>query len=79
MPAKKVSNNDDEELVRCILMNKCVYEDVEVDGEIVVEDHVEDAEDGQVVVCNHDVDEGILVLDLDVLHVDGVLQVHCHR
>ena len=74
----EASKNDDEELVRCMLMNKSGYEDIDVDSEIVVEDHVvEDAENGQVGVYDADVNEGTQVLDLDVLQVDGALEVHC--
>ena len=59
-------------------MTKGVYEGVDVNSEIVVEDHVvEDAENGQVGVYDADVNEGTQVHDLDVLQVDGTLKVHC--
>ena len=59
------------------MVNKNVYEDVDVNGEVVVEDDVvEDAEDEQVEVCDVDVNEEIQVLDLDVLlQVGDVLKV----
>ena len=58
-------------------MNNNVYEDVDVNGEVVVEDDVvEDVEDEQVEVCGVDVYKGIQVLDLDVLlQVCDVLKV----
>ena len=74
---KKASENDEKELVRGVVANKNVYEDVDVNGEVVVEDDVvEDVEDEQVEVCDVDVNEEIQVLDLDVLRqVGDVLKV----
>ena len=57
-------------------MSRDVYEDVDVNGKVVVEDDVvEVVEDEQVEVCDVDVNEEIQVLDLDVLQVDDVLKV----
>ena len=50
MPAEWRASNDDGAPVRRILMNKSVCEDVFFDDEVVVENHLEDAENGQVEV-----------------------------
>ena len=77
MHAKEKASKDDERtLVRWIVMNKNVYEDVDVNDEVVVEDDVvEDVEYEQVEVCDVDVNEEIQLLDLDVLQVSDVLKV----
>ena len=72
MPAEWKASNDDGALVRCILTNKSVCEDVYVDDEVVVENHLKDTEDGQVVVRCLDVKTQLL--DLDAPHTDDVLQ-----
>ena len=60
-------------------MNNRVYEDIDVNDKVVVEDHVvKDAEGDQVGFYDVDVDEITQVLDLDVLQVDDALKVHCH-
>ena len=67
MHAREEASKDDKEtIVGRVVMNKGVYEDVDVDGENVVEDDV---------VEDVDVNEEIQVLDLDVLQVGDVLKV----
>ena len=73
---EKASKDDAKELVRGVVVNKNVYEDVDVNDEVVVEDDVvKSVEDEQAEVCDVDVNEEIHVLDPDVLQVGDVLKV----
>ena len=77
MHAKEEASADDEErVVGRVVVNKDVYEDVDVNGEVVVKDDVvEQVEDEQVEVCDVDVNEEVQGLDLDVIQVGDVLKV----
>ena len=70
IPAEWKVSNGDTATMRCMLMNREMVVDVHIDGEVVVENHL-DTGDDQVDVNGLDLKAQLL--DLDVVHISDVL------